>query len=117
VARETLNPDEFFGSRGIHPSSVLRIGLGVTAIGIVGHDYIQNENDISAWNKAQDEGRLSTVRGLRMSDDDLIRQHVIHQLMCRYRLSKTMVREEAGVEWAPTSRTASRRPPDWLTTA
>jgi len=58
------------------------IGLGMSAISRVGDSYSQNAKDLVGYYAAVDHGHLPTVRGLRLSDDDLIRRDAINRLMC-----------------------------------
>lgn len=58
------------------------LGLGVSAISHVGDSYSQNPRELPQWEAAIDEGRLPTVRGLALSQDDRLRADVIQRLMC-----------------------------------
>lgn len=58
------------------------IGLGVSAISRVNDVYAQNPTDLTHYEQALDAGQLPTVKGLRLSQDDLIRRDVIERLMC-----------------------------------
>lgn len=64
------------------------IGLGVSAIGRIGDTYSQNVRDLPGYYAALDGGRLPVTRGLRLSDDDLLRRELIGELMCHGRLDK-----------------------------
>jgi oxygen-independent coproporphyrinogen-3 oxidase len=58
------------------------LGMGVSAISRVGDSYWQNYRDIVGWEAAVDAGHRPVWRGLTLSDDDLLREDVIQQLMC-----------------------------------
>lgn len=58
------------------------IGLGVSAISRIDDLYAQNPTQLAAYEAALDEGRLATVKGVRLNKDDLIRRDVIERLMC-----------------------------------
>jgi oxygen-independent coproporphyrinogen III oxidase len=62
------------------------IGLGVSAIGRVGPTFAQNAKTLEAYTAAIEAGRLATERGLALDADDLLRQRVVMDLMCRGRL-------------------------------
>ena len=62
------------------------IGLGVSAIGKIGRCYSQNEKALGLYYDAIGQSRFATVRGLELSDDDLLRRDVIMALMCQGRL-------------------------------
>jgi len=58
------------------------IGLGMSSISHIGNTFSQNARDLIQYYGALDAGRLPTVRGLVMADDDRIRGDVIQHLMC-----------------------------------
>jgi oxygen-independent coproporphyrinogen-3 oxidase len=58
------------------------VGLGVSAIGRIGDSYSQNARDLTGYYAALDAGRLPVARGLRLSEDDVIRRAAIGELMC-----------------------------------
>ena len=57
-------------------------GMGITAISGVQATYAQNYRDIPSWEKAVDDHGLATMRGYRLSQDDVIRREVISRLLC-----------------------------------
>ncbi len=75
------------------------IGLGVTSIGQFDRAYAQNVKDIGAYAETQHDGKLAVCRGMWLSDDDLIRQRVIHHLMCNYRLRRDVIERECGIDF------------------
>jgi oxygen-independent coproporphyrinogen-3 oxidase len=75
------------------------VGLGVTSIGQVAGAFAQNEKDLPAWGARVREGRLAVTKGMWIGDDDLVRQRIIHQVMCNYRLSKSAVEREFGIDF------------------
>jgi len=58
------------------------IGLGMSSISHIGNTYSQNARDLIQYYGALDAGRLPTVRGLALVEDDRIRAEVIQHLMC-----------------------------------
>jgi oxygen-independent coproporphyrinogen-3 oxidase len=62
------------------------VAMGVTAIGSVADTYSQNTRSMDEYTAAIDAGRLSIVRGIRLSEDDRIRRAVITQLICHFSL-------------------------------
>ncbi len=58
------------------------IALGASAIGRLPQGFIQNAPDIGGYERAISEGRLATVRGRGLTQDDRIRWSVIERLMC-----------------------------------
>ncbi|MGH8061512.1 MAG: oxygen-independent coproporphyrinogen III oxidase [Pseudoxanthomonas sp.] len=59
------------------------LGMGVSAISHIGDSFSQNPRDLSSWQIALDQGRLPVFRGMRLSDDDILRADLIQQLMCQ----------------------------------
>jgi oxygen-independent coproporphyrinogen III oxidase len=60
------------------------IGLGASAIGKLPQGYVQNAPDIGGYQRAIDEGRPATVRGLGLTQEDRLRASVIEQIMCGF---------------------------------
>jgi oxygen-independent coproporphyrinogen-3 oxidase len=58
------------------------VGLGVSSIGKVGDNYIQNLKTLPEYYGALDRGELPVHRGYTMTRDDIIRRDVIQQIMC-----------------------------------
>lgn len=57
------------------------VGLGVSSISDLAGVYAQNEKDLPAYRAALDAGRLPTVKGWTLSDDDRARRRLILALM------------------------------------
>jgi oxygen-independent coproporphyrinogen-3 oxidase len=62
------------------------IGLGVSSIGRVGPQYVQNLKNIGAYQDALAQGRFPVERGVSLTRDDLLRRSVIMALMCQGRV-------------------------------
>ncbi len=58
------------------------ISLGASAIGNVADSFYQNEKNTNAYCDAVNAGRLPIVRGMALSDDDVLRAEIIQSLMC-----------------------------------
>lgn len=58
------------------------IGLGLSAIGKVGHSYSQNLRTLDEYYACLDRGVLPVEKGFHLSLDDLLRRQVIMDLMC-----------------------------------
>lgn len=63
-----------------------QLGFGVSAISRINDLYVQSHRDLPNWNAAIDLGRMPIARGRRLDADDLLRQEVIHQVMCDARV-------------------------------
>jgi oxygen-independent coproporphyrinogen-3 oxidase len=58
------------------------IGLGASAIGKLPQGFVQNAPDVAGYARALQNGRLATVKGIALSDDDRVRAAIIERLMC-----------------------------------
>lgn len=58
------------------------LAFGPSAISRVGRDFAQNTKSLEAYETSVDSGHLPIERGMRLSDDDLLREHVIQAIMC-----------------------------------
>jgi len=58
------------------------LGLGISSIGDVAGAYVQNAKKLKPYYGALDDGSLPVERGYVLSADDLVRRHVIQELMC-----------------------------------
>ncbi len=58
------------------------IGLGASSIGSLPQGYVQNAPDVPTYRAAISASRLATARGVKLSDEDRLRRHVIERLMC-----------------------------------
>jgi oxygen-independent coproporphyrinogen-3 oxidase len=63
------------------------LGFGISAIGRVGPTYYQNHKSLKDYYERLDAGHLAVMRGLELSQDDLVRRAVIQGLICNFRLS------------------------------
>jgi len=60
------------------------IGCGASAIGSLAQGYVQNAVPLPEYREAIRSGRLATVRGIEIDDEDRLRRAVIERLMCQY---------------------------------
>jgi oxygen-independent coproporphyrinogen III oxidase len=75
------------------------VGVGISGIGEVQHGFFQNEKKLSTYYEALDGGRIPVARGYLLDQDDRIRQYVIQQIMCNFRITKADVAERFGVDF------------------
>jgi oxygen-independent coproporphyrinogen-3 oxidase len=62
------------------------IGIGASAIGRLPQGFVQNAPDVGGHARALSEGRLPTVRGVALSEDDRVRAAIIERIMCDLRV-------------------------------
>jgi len=75
-----------FQGYSTHPESDM-LGFGNSAIGRVGPTYYQNAKRLDDYYAALDAGTLPVLRGVELTQDDLLRRAVIQALICHFRLS------------------------------
>ncbi|HEY5604010.1 MAG TPA: oxygen-independent coproporphyrinogen III oxidase [Gammaproteobacteria bacterium] len=76
------------------------IAMGITAIGKVGNTFSQNVKTLDQYYACIDAGHLPVYRGLALSDDDLLRQQVISELICHFGLRIPAIEQAYGVVFA-----------------
>jgi oxygen-independent coproporphyrinogen III oxidase len=69
-------------------------GIGVTSIGQVGKIYSQNIKRLDAYMQSIEEKGLAVFRGLKLSEDDILRRDIITRLMCHFVLFKKEIEEK-----------------------
>jgi len=71
------------------------IGIGLTSISGVDRAYAQSFRNLDEYSAAVKSGRLPTMRGIWLSDDDVIRRAAINKILCHCVLDK----KEFAVEY------------------
>jgi oxygen-independent coproporphyrinogen-3 oxidase len=61
--------------------------------------YVQNIKEHDAYYAALRAGRLPVFRGVSLQRDDLIRRHIITQLMCNFHLDIRDVERRFGLDF------------------
>lgn len=75
------------------------IGIGLTSIGDGVDYYVQNFKEMDAYENAIDNGNLPVFRGYSLSDDDILRQYVIMELMSNFALDMQKVEDKFGINF------------------
>lgn len=75
------------------------IGFGMSAIGYVNNSFFQNYSKLDSYETAIREKRFAIYRGMTLTTDDLIRQYVISQLMCNFRLHYQSLEQNFAVRY------------------
>ncbi|GAB3258218.1 oxygen-independent coproporphyrinogen III oxidase [Chitinimonas naiadis] len=75
------------------------IGLGVSAIGKAGDNYVQNHRELVDYYAAMDLGYLPEARGYVLEQDDAIRREVIQSLLCQSELVFAEFEQRWGVDF------------------
>ena len=74
-------------------------GMGITAISGIQEIYAQNFRDIPTWEKAVNERDIATMRGYRLSQDDVIRREVISRLLCHTVIVKDEISRKFAINF------------------
>jgi oxygen-independent coproporphyrinogen-3 oxidase len=75
------------------------IGIGLTSIGEGKDYYVQNHKGVNEYEKAIDEGKLPVSRGIKLTEDDVLRNHVIMELMSNFSLNIKRVEKEFDIDF------------------
>ncbi len=76
--------------------------MGVSAISQIGRAFAQNYRDTGHYYERIDAGGLATMRGMWLSDDDVLRSAVIERLLCHCVLHTLEIEAEFGIDFAET---------------
>jgi oxygen-independent coproporphyrinogen-3 oxidase len=75
------------------------IGIGVTSIGNGVDYYAQNFKTLKEYENAIDNGNLPIFKGYNLSDDDILRQYIIMELMANFSLDIKKVEKKFNINF------------------
>ena len=75
------------------------VAVGTSAIGDVRGAFAQNHKTLARYYQAIDAGTFPIERGYALSQDDLLRRHVIAELMCNFHVSRRAVETRFGIDF------------------
>ncbi|AKL14331.1 TPA: oxygen-independent coproporphyrinogen III oxidase [Kluyvera intermedia] len=70
------------------------LGMGVSAISMIGDSYAQNQKELKAYYQQVDDTGNALWRGIALTRDDCIRRDVIKALICHFRLDFSRVENQ-----------------------
>lgn len=73
------------------------IGFGTSAISYLPLGYAQNTLDAEEYKKNILSGKFAVVKGIKISEDDMVRKKVIDELMCYMEVDLTRVCDSLGL--------------------
>lgn len=73
------------------------LGLGVSAISMIGNTYAQNEKELNTYYAQVNAHGQALWRGLEMTADDCIRGEVIKSLICHFTLDFAAIEKQFGL--------------------
>lgn len=75
------------------------LGLGVSAISMLGDHYAQNQKDLSAYYQAIEKHQHALWKGLSLTQDDCIRRDVIKTLICNFQLVYSEIEDRYQIDF------------------
>ena len=75
------------------------IAFGVSSISTIDNIYIQNEKDISAYQRKVNAGVNPVIKGVKLSADDLLRREVINELLCHFTLDFESIEKRFDIKF------------------
>ena len=75
-------------------------GFGASSISQTARTYRQNHKTLEKYYESLGAGRLPIERGIELTDEDVLRRHVIMRLMCDFALDYAPIENEFGVSFA-----------------
>ncbi len=76
------------------------LGLGISAISMLGSSYSQNCRSEAEYFTAIDQGRLPLFRGVELDADDLLRRAVITALICHFQLDIATIERDHRIDFS-----------------
>ena len=76
------------------------LGLGVSAISMIGDSYAQNQKVLNSWYSSVEQQGNGLWRGVALTDDDCLRREVIKTLICNFSLDFAAVETQWGIRFA-----------------
>ena len=73
--------------------------MGITSISQIGRIYTQNYKQEKEYFNALEEGLLPITKGYYLSDDDILRRHVIMKLMCDFELKFEAIEKQFNIDF------------------
>jgi oxygen-independent coproporphyrinogen-3 oxidase len=72
------------------------VGLGASAISRLPQGFAQNAPAVGNYSRAIAEGKLATMKGIALSDEDRLRGSIIERLMCDMAVDLDAIAHESG---------------------
>ena len=75
------------------------VAMGVTSISEVNNVYSQNFKTLDEYYGAIDTGHFPVNKGVTLTDDDLLRKHIIETLMCNFKLDFNKIGAQFDIDF------------------
>jgi oxygen-independent coproporphyrinogen III oxidase len=76
------------------------LSFGVSAIGFIGNSYYQNEKNLDEYYACVNKGDMPILRGVLLTDDDIVRRNIIQKIMCEASLDFNEVSKQFQLDFA-----------------
>ena len=76
------------------------LGLGVSAISMIGDTYAQNHKVLNQWHQSVSEKGTGLWRGVSLDSDDCLRREVIKSLICQFSLDIRQTEQQWGIDFS-----------------
>ncbi|MEI9534684.1 oxygen-independent coproporphyrinogen III oxidase [Moellerella wisconsensis] len=76
------------------------LGLGVSAISMLGDNYAQNQKDLKTYYTQVEQQGHALWRGLVLSADDCLRRDVIKTLICNFQLNYAQIEQQYSIDFS-----------------
>ncbi|MFI9652161.1 oxygen-independent coproporphyrinogen III oxidase [Guyparkeria halopsychrophila] len=76
------------------------VAMGASSISQVGGAFSQNVKELDRYHEAVAAGRLPIEKGVVITEEDVLRRHVITELICHFRLSIHDVEQRFEIDFA-----------------
>ena len=93
--------DAHYGAAGHQPGGRVNfIAVGSSSMSNLGNDYYtQNFYDIPSYKKALDKNLLPSFRGMKLNEDDKIRQHATQQIRSYFKLDYKNFKDQFNIDF------------------
>ncbi len=75
------------------------VAFGVSSISAIDNVFSQNHKQIEHYMETLAQGELAVARGITLSEDDLLRQEVIKQLICHFQLEFSTIENQFNIDF------------------
>lgn len=75
------------------------LGLGVSAISLLGDTYAQNQKELKHYYAQVDTDGTALHKGLTMTREDCLRRDVIKQLICNFKLDYSLIEQQYHIDF------------------
>ena len=75
------------------------VAMGVSSISEVNNIYSQNVKTLDEYYAAINENRLPIQKGITLNNDDMLRKHIIEQLMCNFKLDYKTIEKQFDIDF------------------